>query len=175
MKVNKYTNYEEARPHIDLAIFVSTHRRGFMSSVIRFFTSITRRKIAKFSHTGFILRERVVGVDEERVVVYEADWKSNRFQKIPASQRFSYDDLEYEIYTLDIPEKMRQVIATKLYFMWGIPYDKRGAIRAPFYNSETNNAVYCSEAVISIMEWQNIGMLPEDISDFLNKLYLQTR
>lgn len=173
MRLKLYTNYEEARDKIDFGIFVSTHRRGFMSSVIRFFTTIFRHKVAHFSHTGFILKERIEGLDEERVVVYEADWKTNRFNKIPASQRFAYDDLEYEIYTIeDIAPQFRKAIASKLFFMWGIKYDKFGAIVAPFYDSETKSAVFCSESVRSLMEWANVGLLPQDIREYLHGIWL---
>lgn len=174
MKVKAvYTNYEQARGQIDFAVFVSRVRGGFFSTVIRIVTSIFRKKKAKYSHTGFIFRERVYGVGGERVVVYEADFGSKMLRKIPASVRFD-KKLEYKIYILDIPKEEEKRIHSSMFFRWGATYDELGAIFALIYDTETNSVVFCSEVIKQEMGLPIKGRLPQDIADYFDGIVLST-
>jgi hypothetical protein len=160
-----YTNYEQARGKIEFAVFVSRVRGGFFSTVIRIATSIFRKKKAKYSHTGFIFRERVAGVN--RVVVYEADFGSKMLRKIPASVRFD-NKLEYKIYVLDVPKEEEKRIHSSMFFKWGTSYDSLGAILSLVYNTETDSVNFCSEIVKKEMRLPIKGNLPQDIADYLD-------
>ncbi len=174
MKVKEvYTNYEQARDKIEFGVFVSRTYVGIFSKLVRLITSIVRLKKARFSHAGFILRERLNGIDEERVVVYEADFGSKMLRKIPASVRFN-KNLEYRIYDLRLPIAQVRSITSSLYFMWGVPYDTRGAVLAPFVDTKTMSMVFCSEVLRSLLNLPT-GNLPEDIADYLDsKIVLST-
>lgn len=160
-----YTNYEQARGQIDFAVFVSRVRGGFFSTVIRIATSIFRKKKAKYSHTGFIFRERIARA--ERVVVYEADFGSKMLRKIPASVRFD-NRLEYKIYVLDIPKEEEKRIHSSMFFKWGTTYDSIGAMLSLVYNTDTDSVNFCSEVVKKEMRLPIDGSLPQDVADYFD-------
>lgn len=162
-----YTNYEQARGQIDFAVFVSRVRGGLFSTIVRIATSIFRKKKAKYSHTGFIFRERVYGIAGERVVVYEADFGSRMLRKIPASIRFD-NKLEYKIYDIDMPKEDVKRIHSSMYFRWGTSYDSLGAILSLIYNTDTDSVTFCSEVVKQEMRLPIDGNLPQDIADYFD-------
>jgi hypothetical protein len=164
-----YTNYEQARGKIDFAVFVSRVRGGLFSTVIRIATSIFRKKKAKYSHTGFIFRERIAGVN--RVVVYEADFESKMLRKIPASVRFD-KKLEYKIYILDVQKEEEKRIHSSMVFKWGTTYDSLGAILSLIHDTETDSVNFCSEVVKKEMKLPIDGNLPQDIADYFDGIVL---